>query len=417
MGSRLKAAGVRGTKKAKEPLWKGPVDDGITQSLLSQFIICPDRFKVKTIDGLGFNEGFSHRLEYGSMWHVCEEALASTGDVKKLDWQYTLNQYCQKLVKKYPMAVQQIEHWYNVCKVQFPLYVDWWRKNDDVKQRTPLMQEVSFRVPYLLPSGRTVTLRGKWDSVDLIGKGKTAAIYLQENKSKGDIDPVLMKRMLESGFELQTMFYLVALLSEFERTSAFPGLMPGDIPKGTSIAGVRYNVVRRPLAGGKGSIKRHEATQGAKCPKCKGAGVCPEKNGSSNLVRCSKCEGARRIGAKPEEPAAEFYARLGGIIKEAIEPNGDHYFFMRWKSEVSPKAIQRFKDECLHPILERLCNWWEFQATGKQEFPELGIHYRLPYNIYNPLAEGRVDDIDAYLLDGNEVGLQRLETLFPELDD
>ena len=79
-------------------------------------------------------------------------------------------------------------------------------------------------------------MRGKWDSVDYIGK----RVYLQENKTKGDIDEQAIRHNLH--FDLQTMLYMTALTEELEPQK---------------IAGVRYNVIRRPLSGGKGSIRPH----------------------------------------------------------------------------------------------------------------------------------------------------------------
>lgn len=433
LADRLKDKGAKSTRKSAKPIWDGPESDtpngGITQSLLGRFLVCPERFRVRVIDGLRPAEGFNVRLEYGNMWHVCEEALATVKGAAEFNvvaasqgkkpWSNRpattdqimsvvvpkLQAYSQTLVDKFPLDAEQVRHWYNVCRLQFPIYVEWWKSHADVLARTPLFQEETFAVPYKLPSGRTVILRGKFDSVDIIGKGKQRLIYLQENKSKGDIDALMLHRMLKSGFELQTMFYLTALMLWLESDPNYNG---DPIP----IGGVRYNVVRRPLAGGKGSIKRSEGTAGAKCPRCKLSGLA--KDGS----KCPKCNGLGRINAKPEETPQEFYNRLSGIIKDAIEDNGDHYFFMRWKIEISRKDIERFRELTLDPILERLCLWYDIQTN--QPYTQSGygkalVHFRFPYNVYNPMLEGGVSDVDDYLDTGNEVGLAPIENLFPEL--
>lgn len=204
------------------PVWAGPEapgpNGGITQSLLARFLTCRERFRLLVVEGLKPADTFSHRLEYGSMWHVCEEALAGSPSkfadgmiIVHHDWVGPLTAYCQQLCKRYPLQQEQIDHWYNVCKITFPLYVEHWSQHPDVTARTPLLQEQVFDVPYQLPSGRTVRLRGKWDSVDLIGKGKNASVYLCENKTKGNIDEPALKRQLASGFDLQTGLYNVAL--------------------------------------------------------------------------------------------------------------------------------------------------------------------------------------------------------------
>ena len=63
-----------------EVLWGGPVEEGVTQSLLGQYLVCEERFYLKTIRGLSFNEGFVGRLEYGNMWHECEEDMDNWSD-------------------------------------------------------------------------------------------------------------------------------------------------------------------------------------------------------------------------------------------------------------------------------------------------------------------------------------------------
>jgi len=357
----------RRVKLKPEPLWKGPEVEGISQSLLSKFLVCRERFRIKVIEGLSPPPSFIKAIEYGNMWHLCEEHFANNED-----WSKPLTKYCAQLCKKFPTQQYEIEKWYNVCKVQFPVYVEFWSKHKDVKNRTPLLQEENFKVPYTLPSGRVVLLRGKWDSVDIIGKGRNSGIYLQENKSKGDIDEEKMRRQLGSGFDLQTMLYLIALEEETEFN------FTADAP----LKGVRYNVVRRPLSGGKGSIR--------------------QKKGSKNV--------------KPET-AQEFYQRLKTDYIEQ-EPE---YFFMRWKVEVTPEDIERFKGECLNPILEQLCCWYDIQigVPQKRSMAMLNpgdLHYRLPSGIYNPITEGKETEYDNYLETGNSVGLERSKTLFPELE-
>jgi len=210
----------------------------------------------------------------------------------------------------------------------------------------------------------------------MIGKKPKAYLYLQENKTKADINEQQLHRQLQ--FDLQTMFYLVAL---WENKAS---------PKG-----VRYNVVRRPLSGGKGSIRQHK----------------PSK-------------------AKPQgESLEEFYSRLGGIIAE--DPG---YYFMRWTVGVTKDDIERFKREFLNPILESLCDWWEWIKGG--ENPWIGncwradktskrpaasrirqtIHYRTPYGFYNVLAEGGSTELDEYLATGSMLGLEQKDKLFGELD-
>jgi hypothetical protein len=379
-------------KKRIGPLWKGPETDGITFSLLSRFLCCRERFRLLVVEGLCPADAFNHRIEYGNMWHACEEALAgrdinATVLGNRPAWENALREYSSNLCRRYPLQQEQVDHWYNVCKVQFPLYVRHWSKQPDVKDRIPLLQEYVFDVPYKLPSGRMVRLRGKLDAVDLVGKAKAAGVYLQENKTKGDINEARIKRQLT--FDLQTMLYLIAL-GEERKTARWP-IQADRHP----ILGIRYNVVRRPLSGGEGSIRQHKPTKS-------------NPNGESK---------------------EEFYARLSGIIAEKPDT-----YFMRWKVEISSADVEKFRRECLDPILEQLCDWWGWVVSeeghnnlwdndvsmiypwyGPEESHASAIHWRHPFGVYNVLDEGGSSDLDAYLESGSEIGLQRCETLFSEL--
>ena len=388
-------AGVPQRRDNDNPLWAGPSAPGplggITQSMLVRFMSCRERFRLKYVCGLEPARKWNHRFGYGNMWHACEEALAA--DVDPL---LKLRMHTQHQCSQYPMQVEEICKWANVCGVQFPEYVKYWSREPDVPNRTPLMQEQVFDVPYSLPSGRTVRLRGRWDSVDLIGglPNPPSGVYLQENKTKGDIDKQQIERQLK--FDLQTMLYLVALHSQphvpwinfndpqhsdhatwsDEKTKAMFGKYP--------ILGVRYNVVRRPLSGGKGSIKPHSAKS------------------TKNTYT-------------PAESAEQFYERLRADYI-AAEPD---YWFFRVRAEISPRDVQVFCDTCLDPLLETLCYWYEVVVKGAGfagYLPEPPpMNYRTPFGVYSALEEGGATEYDAYLETGSEAGLHRTEELFTEL--
>lgn len=441
------------TSQATTPLWKGPEDSGasggVTQSLLNQFLSCRERFRVKYVLGLQPTQGFSRVLSFGEMWHVCEEAHAKepVGTKASDRWQGELTSYAQELCKKYPLAQDEISKWYGVILVQFPLYVAWWSKHKDVVQRTPLLQEEVFHVPYTLPSGRIVWLRGKFDSVDLVGKGKDAGIWLKENKTKSEIDEARLQRQLK--FDLQTMLYLTAIeeyqrllnqakLPEHEWDNVLPNWkkMPGSVFDRPT-RGVNYNVVRKPLSGGRGSITQGKGSDGSVCSGCNGKGERTIYAGTKREVfekPCSKCGGKGRTGVKPAETDEEFQERLRGIIEGAVGqewgmPDGQHFFFQRWTVTISPTDIERFKTRFLNPILEQLCDWYEFVKNGDPwrksdcivdrvpgDPPEpFGIHFMLPFGLYNSLVENGFTDLDEFLMDGNDAGLVRAETLFTEL--
>lgn len=408
IAERMKSRSLSSSQRGRrEPVWKGPEIDGVTQSLLGRFLVCRERFRLLVVEGWKPREGWNHRLGYGDMWHLCEEELAKgldpTGKTSS-EFFDRLDQFAVKQIETFPMDREKIEHWHAVCRTQFPIYAEHWAKHPEMIARTPIFSEQVFRVPYHLPSRRTVILRGKLDSVDLVeeetievakkgekpkNRKKISGIWLQENKTKGDVDPSVLARQLT--FDLQSMFYLVAL--ESYRSTANMMIETESLLKRNFIRGVRYNVVRRPLSGGKGTIVRHKATK-----------------------------------SKPAESWESFYGRLGEIIRG----DPDH-FFCRFKVEVTAADVARFRRECLDPVLEQLCDWWDWISGGigkadpfdpyasspvHREQCGFGmVHFRFPYGVYNPALEGTTGDLDAYLETGSTTGLRRVENLFPELGE
>ncbi len=363
------------------PLWLGPCDEGplggITQSMLVRFMSCRERFRLKYVLGLEPADKWNKSLGYGNMWHVCEEAYAGAVadgmNVSNEYWGRVLLEHTKQMNARYQFQSEEIYKWYNVCRIQFPEYVKYWESHPDVQGRTPLMQEQVFDVPYMLLSGRTVRLRGKFDSVDLIDGG----IYLQENKTKGDIDKMQIERQLK--FDLQTMMYLVALQDTTIEDDA-----------DATISGVRYNVVRRPLSGGVGNIKPHAA-----------------KSTKKKFT--------------PAETDEEFYERLR---RDYIAADPAHWFF-RVRSEVSARDVQVFRDTCLDPLLEHICQWYYgitkqpeklwLQDNQQLDLSNQSYHYRTPFGVWSALEEGGATEYDHFLESGSEAGLRRVETLFEEL--
>lgn len=340
-------------RKIMATVWNGPEEDGITQSMLSRFICCRERFRLLVVEGLKPTPDFNHRIEYGSMWHICEENHA-----RRKDYEKPLAKYRRELQAKYPLRQEEIVKWYQVCLTQFPIYAKYWSKHKDVVGRKPVYEEETFREKLVLPSGRQVVLRGKWDSVDVVSN----RIVLQENKTKGTIDETQLSRQLL--FDLQTMFYLVALRIRLGRKK---------------IGGIRYNVVRRPLSGGKGTIRPMGATS---------------KRGA--------------------ETSGEFLERLRGIIEESPE-----YFFMRWDVTVTSSDIDGFLSTFLVPVMEDLVRWWDWVSEDPRNPFRDGnvLHWRYPYGVYNPALESRSGELDEYLQSGSELNLTRVDRLFEELTD
>lgn len=135
--------------------------------------------------------------------------------------------------------------------------------------------------------------------------------------------------------------------------------------------------MRRPLSGGKGTIRQHKPTK---------------KNPQG-------------------ESSESFYKRL----KEVIESDKEHFFF-RLRINTTEQNLRHFRNLFLSPTLKRLCNWYNWITEGdKSEINQL--HYQYPYGIYNPISEGGSTFLDNYISTGSKIGLEVAETVFPELQE
>lgn len=366
-----------------EPLWKGPESDhalgGVTQSLIGATLICSERARLKLIEGLAPPKEFNYKIEYGNMFHVCEEHTAA-----KKDWEKPLLTYARNLVDQWGNDLSaEINKWYNVCKVQYPIYLKNWKGHEDEKLRKPLYQEEVFKIPYKLPSGRTVYLRGKFDSVDTIGK----EIWIKENKAKGTVNKE--KLLAELFLDLQSMTYSTAMVEDMKQKG---------YDKKFKFGGVRYNVIKRPLSQGEFCIKQ------------------------------KKGRGKANVGAETEK---QFYDRLRTVIKDNTK-----YFFHRMKIGISQEDLGVFQGRCLNPILENLCDdyeWWSWckilakevyaldkgvydYKTREEVFPQhRRRHFLFPHGLFHTTLEGFTSPYDEYLQTGNKRNLVRIDNLFEEL--
>lgn len=355
----------------KSPIWEGPAgkgpNGGVSYSMLCRWLTCRERFRLYVAEGLKAQEHFNIRLEFGNLWHIAEEAYAKSPETSS--WAAAIQSYTKQLLAKYPFSKDQVLHWSEVCRITFPIYLNYWSKRYAAENRVSVFREKSFSVMYALPSGRQVRLRGKWDNVDIVGEGSSRVAELTDHKTKGEIDEEKLTTQLL--FDLQTMTYAVAFEEYRKQMDPKWSRYVGPLTR------IRYNVIRRPLSGGAGSIRQHKPTK-----------------------------------KKPQgESREEFYSRLGKIIETAPET-----YFMRWGVEITEDDIKRFRVECLDPILANLCAWWDHVAIAHDPFMgSNGLHWRHPYGIHHVLDQGGSTDLDNYLACGTMAGLQQVDNLFPEL--
>lgn len=386
----------KGTTPRKTSLWKGPVEDGLTQSLLSRWICCRERARLYMVEGWREDGGFNEPLEFGNFWHEAEEA--HNGGRK---WLPPMQKYRDKLREEHGGGSEDlIRKWYSVARYTFPAYLKYWSTHSDEINRTPIFEEAAFRVPYTLPSGRRLTLRGKFDCVFRSGK----SVYLQEHKTKTRVDEIGITKTVDRN--LQTMIYQLALHRFKAGHGTIDGWSDAKVAKAREglqkyrIKGVLYNVIRRPL-GDMRSIKQRKG----------------------RMVK------GKRVGAETEK---EFYTRMVEKIME--EPRE---YFMRWKVILTKQDMDAFLERTLHPVMETFMDWWQsieedpfnpWVTTVAQPMESMvsgrhvervsvpnPFHFQAPWGVYNSLAGGFRGDFFEYLTDGSTTNLKQVSTLYPEL--
>lgn len=386
-----------------EPCWKGPYVDGVTQSLVSKFLTCRHRFWLYAICGAVDQQGLNIPLVYGDAYHNALETYAF-GKVPAAKAGERIKDYFHTLSKTYPQRTNQIGEWSRICYDQFLAYCKHWEQEDQGFES--FMAEETFNVPYTLPSGRVVRTRGKFDGGVISGTLSKHSRLLAEHKIKGEVEATYLGATLTQN--MQCMFYMPPLYQKMDAE----GQPRPD--------GVLYNVIQRPLAGRKHSIK--------------------QKKG-----RKVKVKGTNTFEIKGAETMEQYHRRVA-----ALYPAHPDDFFYRWRVSISEAEVTRFQKESLDPILESLCDWWDSiqgdpfnpwevidikQVTSYDYAPkEFGgmetisrtreekkvsrnkHHYRRPFGIYDKMAKGLVGDYQDYLTKGDKSSLQRITTVFPELE-
>jgi hypothetical protein len=342
-------------------------------------------------------ETFNVPLTVGDAFHNAIEAYA-LGQISSRKAGEKIKEYFHRETLKNPSCTHTAGYWSRIAYDQFLAYCQVWAKEDASFES--LAEEQSFCFPYTLPSGRVIYRRGKIDGIIQTKNDGRKGTYLFEHKIKGEIDAKNLGETLAQN--LQVMFYMPPAYQFCEER----GLPKPD--------GVLYNVIQRPLSGRKHSIKQK-----------KGRKVKDKKTGLTEI--------------KGAETGEQYYQRLAEMY-----PKHPEDFFFRWRISISEEEVTRFNRECLDPMLEQMCDWWDSiqgnpmdpwntdsvkAVQGYEPYSQTDpyptflesvrvpnkLHYRTPFGMFNKLAKGLVGDYQAYLTKGDKTSLQKITTVFPEL--
>lgn len=158
--------------------WKGPIEGGITQSLINKFLVCPYQFYIYAGLGLKENKPDNNNLMWGDIFHkALELAIEHPRQIKGMIDEELLeieNKVKQHISDKWPKSPSTyLRSVMNMLR----LY------NDSYKADMPgIVTEKEFVVPYTNHHGLKVNLRGKRDGWH---EGTKTLI---EHKCKGRID-------------------------------------------------------------------------------------------------------------------------------------------------------------------------------------------------------------------------------------
>jgi len=178
-----------------KPAWPGPIEGGITQSLISRMLECP--YRSFLYYGLGLEESttIEPNLIYGNGGHLALEiALMKPKLIREFtesDFDEIFGKVVQYFKDKYPNAPSTYPH--SIIRI-LKLY------DDSYKTDLPdLITEKKFNEVYITRSGMVCNLRGKKDV------HSASKRFLGEHKFKGKIDPELTR--LETPVDQQVLLY------------------------------------------------------------------------------------------------------------------------------------------------------------------------------------------------------------------
>jgi hypothetical protein len=127
---------------------------------------------------------------------------------------------------------------------------------------------------------------------------------------------------------------------------------------------------------------------------------------------------------KVNESDNAFLQRINNEVAEdvtnALATNGTSHYFKRYEVDLVPSDITNFFNKTLVPLLESVVVWWEsiksnpFDPWKDGQGNPNPHHYQTPFGIYDPMTLG-VGDYYDYVTSGSKLGLEQIETCFPEL--
>jgi hypothetical protein len=318
---------VRKISATQPKYWYDPTKHGITQSLLSTWLMCREHCRLAYIEGwqpvkMGIG------LHYGGGMHYCLERLykaIADGESKTsiahgayLEWtqQFTASWIQQRRVSSYarvPTTMKkQAEFIQGLMNTTIPRYIERINQTDSLYgdfKRNWIDVEHRFQVAYSVPTS-WVVLTGMIDGIFRVRNKK---LWLLETKNLAFIDEGAEQETLP--VRLQNMFYLVAA------TKMYPD---------EEFAGVLQNITRRPLL----------------------------RQGS-------------------DESDSDYFHRVDEDMKKRPD-----WYFLRFEVQISKEEVKEWEERQLQPMLDDFLRWFEdvkkYRKHGETQYDYMvkeGYHY------------------------------------------
>jgi len=364
-----------------DPLWT--IEDGVTYSLLSQFLNCRNRFHINKVQGWTAKR-ISLPLEFGNVFHLMAEAQDRGIPDEQL--MKIATNYVGRKIEEQSLdteTIKELSMMAAVATVTFEQYVAYWQQNPCFQINNKwyyekdfqwIGKEENFDVDYLLPNGRKVRLRGKQDGKFQIAKGQKGN-WLFETKTKGNIDADGITAGLHK--DMQTGLYLTAMALQ----------QHGTLPEG-----VLYNVIRR-----------------------------------------------TQLKPRVADTPKMFAERVETDIMKRPE-----FYFMRWTRSIDAGELRDFRDRQLNPTLYQIVRWWDSikhhpmkpwttpkkckACDGKKKTcricggdGEVMVsnmeHYERAFGHYDSMAFSQRGDFFEIVAHDNYFNYEQQKYIFPELEE
>lgn len=362
--------------KAKPPSSVWDLDrDGISFSLLSNLIGCKERSRIKLVEGLS-SADFSYPIEFGNMFHDCMEFNNESLPTLKA----RLSKRGKRIMERHSMTPKGREEVFKLVEiimVYWKNYLNHWKVVDS--GITWLHPEHQFQVEYTADTYRPITLRGKIDGV-IQREGNP---WLIENKTKATIPSNMLDTLPHN---LQTMMYSLA----------------SEIETGDRIHGILWNGIKRP------TIKQ------------------TKKETFEEYLR--------RLDEDMQERPAHYFIRYECRFDTQDVPLWEQYTFkplivsvIEWwdsikKNPHDPYTVDRRDPEAVEALLRRIeSSGGKGCVVTADDVPRVRKapnphHYERPIGAFDPMSFG-LDEYFDYMVSGVRGSLQRVTTMFPELDE